>query len=134
MQETTKKKKGLVVGRRKTAIANVRIIDGDGKITVNNRKFEEFFPRPVHQIFVKKALELLGLNTKIDVHAKVLGGGVTGQAEALKLGIARALIQYNPDYRSVLSQNGLLLRDPRMVERKKCGRAGARKRFQFSKR
>ncbi|OGF50938.1 MAG: 30S ribosomal protein S9 [Candidatus Firestonebacteria bacterium RIFOXYA2_FULL_40_8] len=134
MQETTKKKKKIVVGRRKTATAKVKLIDGDGKITVNKRKFEEYFPRPVHQIFVKKPLELLGLTAKMDVFALLKGGGITGQAEALKLGIARALIQHNPDYRSLLAQNGLLTRDPRMVERKKYGRAGARKRFQFSKR
>ncbi|MFH1074008.1 MAG: 30S ribosomal protein S9 [Candidatus Firestonebacteria bacterium] len=134
MQETSKKKKKIVVGRRKTATAKVKLIDGDGKITVNKRKFEEYFPRPVHQIFVKRPLELLGLTAKLDVIALLKGGGITGQAEALKLGISRALIQYNPDYRSLLSQNGLLTRDPRMVERKKYGRAGARKRFQFSKR
>lgn len=134
MQETTKKKKKIVVGRRKTATAKVKLIDGDGKITVNKRKFEEYFPRPVHQIFVKKPLELLGLTSKMDVIALLRGGGITGQAEALKLGIARALIQHNPDYRLLLAQNGLLTRDPRMVERKKYGRAGARKRFQFSKR
>ncbi|MCX5776028.1 MAG: 30S ribosomal protein S9 [Candidatus Firestonebacteria bacterium] len=134
MQETIKKKKKIVVGRRKTATVRVRIIDGDGKITVNKRKFEEYFPRPVHQIFVKKPLELLGLTTKFDVFAILKGGGITGQAEALKLGIVRALIQHNPDYRLLLAQNGLLTRDPRMVERKKYGRAGARKRFQFSKR
>jgi len=134
LQETTKKKKKIVVGRRKTATAKVKLIDGDGKITVNKRKFEEYFPRPVHQIFVKKPLELLGLTAKMDVFALLKGGGITGQAEALKLGIARALIQHNPDYRSLLAQNGLLTRDPRMVERKKYGRAGARKRFQFSKR
>jgi small subunit ribosomal protein S9 len=134
LQETIKKKKKIVVGRRKTATVRVRIIDGDGKITVNKRKFEEYFPRPVHQIFVKKPLELLGLTTKFDVFAILKGGGITGQAEALKLGIVRALIQHNPDYRLLLAQNGLLTRDPRMVERKKYGRAGARKRFQFSKR
>ena len=133
MSEAKKKKKN-VVGRRKTAIATVKLIDGDGKIVCNGRKFEEFFPRPVHQIFVKKPLELLGLTSKIDVFASLKGGGVTGQAEALKMGIARGLVQHNPDYRSLLSQNGLLTRDPRMVERKKYGRAGARKRFQFSKR
>ena len=122
------------VGRRKTSIVNVSVKEGEGKITVNGKTPEEYFKRPNHLIIIKRPLELLGLTEKISVRASCSGGGLSGQAEALMLGIARALCELNPDYRILLAKNKFLTRDPRMVERKKYGQAGARKRFQFSKR
>ena len=122
------------VGRRKTAVARVFFKEGTGIITVNNRDYKEYFPTSVLQYKVLQPLEITETLNKYDIKVNLDGGGITGQAEALKLSIARALVQHNPDYRLLLAQNGLMTRDPRMVERKKYGRAGARKRFQFSKR
>ena len=124
----------IFVGRRKTSVARVILKDGSGKITVNDYEFEIAFPQEVSREDILspfKATETLG---KYDVSVKVNGGGTTGQAQAVKLGIARALIGINPDFRAKLKVDGLLTRDPRMVERKKYGRPKARKRFQFSKR
>ncbi len=124
----------IFVGRRKTSVARVILRNGSGKITINKREFEKFFPIADNRddvITPFKFTETLG---KYDVLANVKGGGVRGQAEAIRLGIARALIDINPDLRSVLKPEGLLRRDPRMVERKKPGRPKARKKFQFSKR
>lgn len=132
--EEKKSKQKVAVGRRKTAVANVKLSNGTGKMTVNGFDWKKYFPRLSHQISMKKPLEILGLTDKIDIKATIRGGGVSGQADALRLGIARALVIFNPDYKLLLSKNKLLTRDPRMVERKKYGRAGARKRFQFSKR
>lgn len=136
MAEETSKKFKLygAVGRRKTSIANILLKEGDGKIKVNGLDFNKYFVRGTHQIVIKRPLEILGLADKFNVRASVSGGGVSGQADAVKLGIARALVEFNKDYRTLLSKNRLLTRDSRMVERKKPGRAGARKRFQFSKR
>jgi len=124
----------IFVGRRKNAVARVILRNGTGKVTVNKREFENFFPIADNRddvITPFKFSETLG---KYDVFANVKGGGVRGQAEAIRLGIARALIDINPDLRILLKPEGLLRRDPRMVERKKPGRPKARKKFQFSKR
>jgi small subunit ribosomal protein S9 len=122
------------IGRRKSAIARVYITPGKGNITINNRQFEEYFTTDILQYVVKQPFTLLGVDGTYDVKANLDGGGSTGQAEALRLGIARALIEIDPENRPKLKQAGFLTRDPREVERKKPGRPKARKRFQFSKR
>ena len=124
----------IFIGRRKTAVARVILRSGNGKITVNDKEFENFFPQLLSGediLLPFKATDTLG---KFDVHANVNGGGTTGQAQSVRLGIARALLEMNPEYRVQLKAEGLLTRDPRMVERKKYGQPKARKRFQFSKR
>ncbi|MFM2144077.1 MAG: ribosomal protein [Verrucomicrobiota bacterium] len=121
-------------GRRKTAIARVFIREGGGSITVNGRDFEEYFPIVAHQNQVIFPLALTNTRMTYDFHVIANGGGITGQVGAVRLGIARALIRVNPELRASLKQNGLLTRDSRAKERKKPGRPGARKRFQFSKR
>jgi small subunit ribosomal protein S9 len=124
----------IFVGRRKNAVARVILRNGSGKITVNKREFENFFPVQDNRddvILPFKFTETLG---KYDVLANVKGGGVRGQAEAIRLGIARALVDGDPELRTLLKPEGLLRRDPRMVERKKPGQPKARKKFQFSKR
>ncbi len=121
-------------GRRKTAVARVRIRPGDGKFLVNKREIDKYFAieRDRHSIVSPlKATKTMGL---VDVYVNVMGGGPTGQAGAIMMGLARALRQANPDYAELLRDGGYLTRDARMVERKKYGRAGARRRFQFSKR
>ena len=122
-------------GRRKTSVARARLIPGGtGKIMVNGKDFTEFFKHKRLEPVVVKPLQVTDMAGKFDVKARVQGGGITGQAEALSLGIARALVCFNETLRKVLRDEGLMTRDPRMVERKKYGQAGARKRFQFSKR
>jgi small subunit ribosomal protein S9 len=121
-------------GRRKTAIARVFIRDGGGTITVNGRDFEEYFPIVAHQNQVLFPLALTNTRMTYDFAITTMGGGISGQVGAVRLGIARALIRVNPELRGSLKQNGLLTRDSRAKERKKAGRPGARKRFQFSKR
>jgi small subunit ribosomal protein S9 len=121
-------------GRRKSAIARVYMKDGKGKITINNREAHEYFTTGVLQYIIQQPFEITGSTGKFDVNVNLTGGGVKGQAEALRLAISRALIKVDPEYRKSLKEKGLLRRDPRMVERKKPGRPGARKRFQFSKR
>ena len=121
-------------GRRKTATARIRIVEGSGKLVVNDREFEKYFS---HENFAKQAyapLVTVELREKIDVIANVDGGGVSGQAGAVAHGIARALQKLNPELRAALKKAGHLKRDPRAKERKKPGQPGARKRFQFSKR
>jgi small subunit ribosomal protein S9 len=122
------------IGRRKTAIARVYLKEGNGKITVNSREMQEYFTTPVLQYTVKQAFEITNTEDKFDLNVNIDGGGFKGQAEALRMAIARALVKVNPEYRKALKEKGLLRRDPRMVERKKPGQPGARKRFQFSKR
>lgn len=122
------------LGRRKTSVARVYLKEGNGTIMINNRTLEDYFPTSVLQYKVKQAFELTLTQNKYDVKANIDGGGITGQAEALRLGISRALIEINSEFRPILKINGLLTRDPRMVERKKPGQKKARKRFQFSKR
>ena len=121
-------------GRRKTAVARVSLVAGTGKIEVNGRPFEEYFPTTGLQNTVLAPLTLTKLNNTYDVSIKTTGGGATGQAGAVRLGIARALILADATLRPVLKAEGYLMRDPRMRERKKSGQPGARKRFQFSKR
>ncbi|MFO1439657.1 MAG: 30S ribosomal protein S9 [Verrucomicrobiaceae bacterium] len=121
-------------GRRKTAIARVFIREGSGSITVNGRDFEEYFPVVTHQNQVLFPLALTNSRMTYDFTVTTTGGGITGQVGAVRLGIARALIRVNPENRAALKANGLLTRDSRAKERKKPGRPGARKRFQFSKR
>ena len=124
----------IYVGRRKNAVARVYLRSGSGKVTINDREFENYFPLKTNRDDVVLPFKLSETLGKYDVFANVNGGGVTGQSEAIRLGISRALIEINPDFRPVLKADGLLRRDPRMVERKKYGQAKARKRFQFSKR
>ncbi len=121
-------------GRRKTATARVRNAKGDGKIVVNKRTFEDFCPLPLPRKIIVQPLSVTETLGKFDVVANISGGGSTGQAGALRHGIARALTKFNEEFRSPLRQNGLLTRDPRMKERKKFGLKKARKRPQFSKR
>jgi small subunit ribosomal protein S9 len=121
-------------GRRKTAVARVRLNAGDGKITVNGRDVEEYFTRTAYRAAVRAPLELLGAANRYDVVAKIEGGGPTGQADALRHGIARALAEESQEARGELKAAGLLTRDARAVERKKYGLKKARKRPQFSKR
>ena len=121
-------------GRRKTAVARVLLLPGEGKITVNGRDFEEYFTRPAYRTAVRAPLELLAVAGRYDVVAKIEGGGPTGQADALRHGIARALAEESQDARGELKAAGMLTRDSRAVERKKYGLKKARKRPQFSKR
>ncbi len=122
------------LGRRKTAVARVYLTDGDGKITINKRDYKEFFPTAILHYVVEQPLQLTDNLGKYDIKVNLSGGGITGQAEALRLGISRALVKIDPEYRPILKENGLMKRDPRMVERKKPGQPKARKKFQFSKR
>ncbi len=121
-------------GRRKTAIARVYMNEGKGNIVINKRPMEEYFTLPILQYIVRQPLELLGVNGNYDIKVNLQGGGFKGQAEALRLGIARALVEINPEDKPRLRAAGFMTRDPRQVERKKPGRPKARKRFQFSKR
>ena len=122
------------VGRRKTAVARVYLNEGKGNITINKKSLEEYFTLPTLQYIVKQPLELLGVLGQYDIKVNLVGGGFNGQAEALRLGIARALVKVNAEDKSKLRAAGFMTRDPREVERKKPGRPGARKRFQFSNR
>ena len=121
-------------GRRKTSTARVFLRPGSGTLTINRRTFEAFFPTEALRTQIKTPMVLTETVDKFDVLATVAGGGVSGQAGAVRLGIARALVEYNLELRKVLKNEGLLTRDARAKERKKYGMAGARKRFQFSKR
>ena len=122
------------IGRRKTAVARIYMKSGDGKVLINGRDYTEYFPTGTLQYFVMQPFAILGVEGKYDVKANLDGGGITGQAEALRLAISRALTQIDEESRKPLKEKGLLRRDPRMVERKKPGQKKARKRFQFSKR
>ncbi len=122
------------LGRRKAAVARIYVKEGKGEITINNRELKVYFPSPLLQYIVLQPLNKLGVAEKYDIKVNLDGGGYTGQAEALRLAIARALVKINPDDKSALKSEGFMTRDPRNVERKKPGQPGARKRFQFSKR
>lgn len=124
----------IFVGRRKNATARVILRNGSGKVLVNKKEFEKFFPLKNSRDDVLAPFNITETLGKYDVLANVNGGGFSGQAEAIRLGISRALVSLNPDYRPPLKAEGMLRRDPRMVERKKYGQPKARKRFQFSKR
>jgi small subunit ribosomal protein S9 len=122
------------IGRRKAAVARVYISEGKGKITVNNRDYKEYFGAGTLQYVVTQPLNVLNVADKYDINANLDGGGPKGQAEALRLGITRALIKIDAESKSALKAEGFVTRDPREVERKKPGQPKARKRFQFSKR
>jgi len=122
------------VGRRKSAIARVYMSDGKGQITVNERDYKDYFPDEQLHFVIEQPLNLLEVKNKYDIKVNLKGGGIKGQAEALRLAITRALIKVNPENKSSLKAEGFVTRDPRVVERKKPGRPKARKRFQFSKR
>ncbi len=124
----------IFVGRRKTSVARVILRNGNGKVTVNGKEFEKVFPMLLNREDILTPLKVTETEGSYDVIVNVNGGGNSGQAGAVRLGIARALVAINPDFRKDLKPDGLLTRDPRMVERKKPGRPKARKRFQFSKR
>ncbi len=134
MARTKKIQQNYGTGRRKCAIARVWITPGEGKVTINNREHAEYLGRPVLEILVKSPLVALGLDDKFDVKAMTKGGGITGQAGAIKLGIARALLEVDEDLRKPLRAKGFLTRDPRVKESKKYGRKKARRGFQFVKR
>ena len=122
------------VGRRKEAVARVRIAPGTGNITINGRTMDEYFGRETSKMILVEPLKLVDQMGKLDVFVNARGGGLSGQAGAIRHGISRALCELNPEFRTVLKKAGFMTRDARAVERKKYGRPGARKRFQFSKR
>ena len=122
------------LGRRKSAVARVFVSEGSGKIIINKKDLTEYFPSSIMQYVVKQPLNKLGVAEKYDVKVNLVGGGFTGQSQALRLAIARALVKINPEDKSALRSDGFMTRDPRAVERKKPGRPKARRRFQFSKR
>jgi small subunit ribosomal protein S9 len=122
------------IGRRKTAVARIYLSEGKGNITVNKKEFKSYFTTGTLQYKVQQALMLTENLESYDIKVNVFGGGVTGQAEAIRLAITRALVHIDPEHRIILKPEGLLTRDPRMVERKKFGQKKARKKFQFSKR
>ena len=121
------------LGRRKSSIARVYVSEGTGKITINKKDLTEYFPSSILQFVVKQPLQLLEAAEKYDIKANLTGGGFTGQSQALRLAIARALVKINPEDKAALRKEGFVTRDPRAVERKKPGRPKARRRFQFSK-
>ena len=122
------------VGRRKAAVARVYVKPGQGNITINKKSLETYFPLEILRFVVKQPLLVTNTAENYDIMINLDGGGIKGQAEAARMGIARALCEINPEYRSVLKKNGFLTRDSREVERKKPGQPGARRKFQFSKR
>ena len=124
----------ITVGRRKSAVARVKVKNGNGKIIVNNRKPDEYFKRQSLVMMMNQPFTLVDLDSKYNFHINVYGGGLSGQAGAVRLGISRSLEKINPEFRSALKKAGMLVRDSRVVERKKYGQPGARKKFQFSKR
>ncbi len=121
-------------GRRKSAIARVFLRPGSGGFTVNGKEFDVYFVTPAQRVAAKRTLETASMNGEFDIVTTVKGGGVNAQADAVKMGIARALLEFNPELRKIMKADGLLTRDARIKERKKYGQKGARKRFQFSKR
>ena len=122
------------VGRRKSSVARVYLTEGTGKIVINKRELEQYFPSGILQYVVKQPLQLLGVEGKYDIKVNLDGGGFTGQSQALRMAIARALVKINADDKKALKDQGFLTRDSREVERKKPGQPKARRRFQFSKR
>ena len=122
------------LGRRKTSVARVYMTPGKGNVTVNKKDYKEFFPVPVLQSKIEQPFNLTETSGKYDITVNVAGGGINGQAEAIRLGISRALVEISEENKPLLKEHGLMTRDPRMVERKKPGQPKARKKFQFSKR
>jgi small subunit ribosomal protein S9 len=121
-------------GKRKTSIARVWLKPGDGKVTINKRSIDDYLKRETAKMIIRQPLELTETLGKFDIYVNVRGGGMSGQAGAIKHGISKALLEVNPDFRPLLKKNGFLTRDSRIKERKKYGQPGARKRFQYSKR
>ena len=126
--------KTIITGRRKESVARVRISEGKGDIIVNNKPFEKYFIRETDRIIIKQPLEVTNTLNRFDIFVNVKGGGLTGQAGAFRQGLSRALAAVDPALKDILRKGGFLTRDPRMKERKKYGRKGARKRFQWTKR
>ena len=124
----------LATGRRKCAVARVRMVPGTGKVTVNGKNWEEYFTTEALRGFIAQPFQVSSTVDKFDLNVRLDGGGMSGQAGALRHGIARALVAYDEAYRAVLKSNGMMTRDSRVKERKKSGQPGARRRFQFSKR
>jgi len=124
----------MATGRRKNSIARVRIASGSGKILVNDRPFEQYFPRESNRLVIMQPIEAVNLSSKLDIWANTNGGGLSGQAGAMRMGIARALVEMDNTLKGVVKKGGFLTRDSRMRERKKYGRKRARRRFQFTKR
>ena len=122
------------IGRRKTSVARVYVQEGKGNIVINNKALSDYFPSAIMQFKVEQPFALIEEKGNFDVKVNVEGGGLTGQAEAIRLGISRAMVLINPEHRATLKPDSLMTRDPRMVERKKFGQKKARKKFQFSKR
>jgi len=122
------------LGRRKTSVARIYVKPGKGDFIINDRSLKEYFPSEILQTIINQPLAVIAEIGKYDIQANIVGGGITGQAEALRLAISRALVKINGESKSALKKEGFTTRDPRMVERKKFGRKKARKRFQFSKR
>ncbi len=122
------------IGRRKASVARVYLTEGSGKITINKRDLKEYFPSELVQFVVKQPLNLLNVADKFDIKVNLYGGGYTGQSQALRLAIARALVKVNEEDKKTLREAGFITRDPRVVERKKSGQPKARRKFQFSKR
>jgi small subunit ribosomal protein S9 len=126
--------KYYATGRRKSSVARVSISQGNGQIVVNKKPVDNYFPRETLRMMIRQPIELVGMTGKYDINVKVSGGGLSGQAGAVRHGISRAIVNMDNDLRSRLKKEGFLTRDPREKERKKYGQKGARKRFQFSKR
>ncbi|MBN1381493.1 MAG: 30S ribosomal protein S9 [Deltaproteobacteria bacterium] len=127
-------KRFYATGKRKTSIARVYMKEGNGAIVVNKRNFDDYFTRDSLKMLIKQPLDVVGKNDRFDFYINVCGGGMAGQAGAIKHGISKALVEFDADLRSTLKKEGFLTRDSRIKERKKYGQPGARKRFQFSKR
>jgi small subunit ribosomal protein S9 len=134
VRKVDSKGRAYATGKRKDAVARVWILRGHGRVTVNDRDIETYFARPTLRMIIQQPLNAVSRSDEIDVVCTVSGGGLSGQAGAVRHGISRALINFEPELRPVLKKGGYLTRDPRVVERKKYGRAKARKSFQFSKR
>ena len=122
------------VGKRKNSIARIYLRPGTGKIVVNSREFEDYFPVEISRMIIRQPLELVSVGADLDIFVNVQGGGIFGQAGAIKQGLSKALLQLNPEFRPVLKKAGFLTRDARIKERKKYGQRGARARYQYSKR
>jgi len=129
-----KQERFYATGKKKNATARVYLKEGTGKFTINKREYREYLARPVLEMIVNQPLKLVEMEGKFDLYVNAIGGGLTGQARAIKHGISVALQKYNPELRAKLKKAGFLTRDARIVERKKYGQRGARRRFQFSKR
>jgi small subunit ribosomal protein S9 len=124
----------ITTGRRKESVARVRLVEGKGDIFINNKPLDKYFIRETDRIIIKQPLEATNTLTRFDIHANLSGGGTTGQAGALRQGLSRALSSLDPAFKEIMRKGGFLTRDPRMKERKKYGKKGARKRFQWTKR